>query len=139
MALLRHLISIPVAILIGLAIHLDWHLARPMDQRLSAHWSAHWILAVPLFLGVAWYFARRWPVRAGWPLVLTVALGVLIGEVIEPLLEVWAGSTLSQAYAPARVHAFLTFIGTGLLTLILAATGLSLAGRDKHRSSGPAT
>jgi len=116
-ASLRRLISLPVALIIGLGIHMDWHLARPMDQRLSAHLSAHWILAVPLFLGVAWYFARRWPVRGIWPVVVTVGVATLVGEVIEPLLEVLAGDTLADAYEPLRVRAFITYLGVGLVIL----------------------
>jgi len=135
-AALRRLISLPVALLIGLGIHLDWHLARPMDQRLSAHLSAHWILAIPLFAGVAWYFVRRWPVGGIWPGVLTVAVGVLLGEIIEPLLEVLAGDTLADAYEPLRVRAFITYLGAGIVTLGVTLAFLRFVVRDRGRSFG---
>ncbi|HXV86277.1 MAG TPA: hypothetical protein VD793_06245 [Gemmatimonadales bacterium] len=127
----RSWFSLRIALAVGAAIHLDWHVARPLHHRLSLGWSLHWSLAVPLFLAIGWYAARRWP-RSPWrPALLSVATGVLLGEVAEPVGEVlFAGAGLAEVYAAERTRAFTQFMVAGLAALVAGA----LAGL---RPSGP--
>ena len=99
--------SLPLALLLGLFIHLDWHLARHGHDGRSLGWDAHWLLAVPIFAFAAWRIARRWPPPDNpWrPAALSVALGILLGQVIEPLAEIiHYQATLAEELEPARLH-----------------------------------
>src|SRR5262245_46148731 len=48
-------------LLLGSAIHADWHFARPAHHRLSLDLSWHWLLAIPVFALAAYYVASRKP------------------------------------------------------------------------------
>src|SRR2546427_7756123 len=110
--------SLPLALLLGLFIHLDWHLARHGHDGRSLGWDAHWLLAVPIFALAAWYLARRWPDNPWRPAALSVALGILLGQVIEPLGEIIHFQlTLAEELEPARLAAFALFMVTGLVTV----------------------
>src|SRR6266699_4270964 len=123
-------ISFPLALLLGAAIHVDWHLARHAHDGRSLGWDAHWLLAIPIFAFAAWLIARRWPPPANpWrPAALTVALGILLGQVLEPLAEIiHYQATLADELEPARLTAFALFTVTGLVTM--GATLLALRRR----------
>jgi len=125
---LRSLVSLPLALLLGLFIHLDWHLARHEHDGRSLGWDAHWLLAIPIFAPASWYLARRWPrpVNPWRPAALTVALGVLLGQVLEPLGEIiHYQATLAEELEPARLTAFAAFTVTGVVTMGLALTALT--------------
>ena len=112
--------SLPLSLLLGVAIHLDWHLARHEHDGRSLGWDAHWLVAIPIFALAAWFLARRWPLPANpWrPAALTVALGILLGQVIEPLAEIiHYQATFAEELEPARLTAFALFTVTGLLTM----------------------
>src|SRR6266566_3834522 len=117
---LRSLLSLPVSLLVGASIHVDWHLARHEHDGRSLGWDAHWLVAIPIFAFAAWRIARRWPPPDNpWrPAALTVALGILLGQVIEPLAEIiHYQATLADELEPARLTAFAAFTVTGLLTM----------------------
>ena len=129
---LRSHVSFPVALFLGVFIHLDWHLARHEHDGRSLGWDAHWLVAIPIFALAAWRIARRWPPPANpWlPAALTVALGVLLGQVIEPLAEIiHYQATLAEELEPARLTAFAAFTVTGVVTM-----GLALAALTRRRA-----
>ena len=110
--------SLPLSLLLGLAIHIDWHLARHEHDGRSLGWDAHWLLAIPIFALAAWFIARRWPTNPWRPAALTVALGVFLGQVLEPLGEIiHFQATLAEELEPARLTAFALFTLTGLVTM----------------------
>lgn len=110
--------SLPVSLFLGAAIHLDWHLARYAHDGRSLGWDAHWLLAIPIFAFAAWRIARRWPDNPWRPAALTVALGVLLGQVLEPLGEIiHFHATLADELEPARLTAFALFMVTGVVTM----------------------
>lgn len=101
-----------------MAIHADWHIARPVHDRLSLGWSAHWLLAIPVFLGAGWYLARRWPGAWLRPAALSVGLGVLLGQAVEPLVEALHYQfPVAEAFEAPRLAAFAAFFAAGLATL----------------------
>ena len=124
---MRPFLSLPLSLLLGLSIHLDWHLARHEHDGRSLGWDAHWLLAIPIFALAAWFIARRWPPPDNpWrPAALTVALGILLGQVIEPLAEIiHYHATLAEELEPARLTAFAEFTVTGLVTMGLMLLAL---------------
>ena len=105
------------AVLLGAAIHLDWHLARPPHFRLSLAWREHWLLAVPVFGLLALWVARTWPARRWRASALIFGGGVLIGQVLEPLWErVDEVGAWDLAIPAERWTAFGAFMAAGLLT-----------------------
>ncbi|HET9386154.1 MAG TPA: hypothetical protein VFO67_13465 [Gemmatimonadales bacterium] len=115
--------SLPVwlsALWIGALIHVDWHAGRPGHDHLSFGLSYHWLLGVLTFAPVPWLLVRRWPnafVRAS---VLGIALGVLIGQGIEPLSEVILFGAGSEPFTNSvRWRVFAEFISAGLVTYIV--------------------
>ena len=129
---MRGLLSIPVALILAVAIHVDWHLARPHDHGgLSGGLALHWLLAIPVFALAAWYISRRF-VRAGMASIVTIGVAVVLGQIVEPLGEhVLLQDPLSEVFAAPRVMAFLTFLATGLLTYALVFTTLRRSGATK--------
>ena len=115
---MRRPLSLWVAVLIGVAVHADWHLARHGD-RLSGGLALHWLLAIPVFAFVAWYMHRRFAgsmIAAAW----TITLGLLLGQVVEPLTEVlFMGETWADVLAPERSSAFTLFLVVGIATFAL--------------------
>ncbi len=101
------------AVLVGAAIHLDWHMARH-HLHLSLGWREHWLSALPLFGFLAWWVARTWPARRWTASVLILGGGILLGQVIEPLWENVSAGAWRIAMSPDRWRAFAMFIATGL-------------------------
>jgi hypothetical protein len=122
----RGLLSIPFALILGAAIHVDWHLARSHDHGgLSGGLSYHWLIAVPLFAVAAWYLGRRseHPLTAG---AITTGVAVVLGQVLEPLGEhLFFSAPLSAVFAPDRLMAFATFMTAGVLSYWLMTWLLS--------------
>ncbi|MGH7568956.1 MAG: hypothetical protein ACREL9_08310 [Gemmatimonadales bacterium] len=130
---LRSLLSFRVALGIGLAIHIDWHLARPVHERLSFGWPGHWLLALPVFLAAGWYLTRGWPTAPARPAALSVGLGVVLGQVLEPLGEVLVyHATLAEVFEPTRLRAFAVFLAAGLVALALALAARRAGRRPLH-------
>ena len=128
----RSSFSLPLSLFLGATIHLDWHLARHEHDGRSLGWDAHWLLAIPIFAFAAWRIARRWPPPDNpWrPAALSVALGVLLGQVLEPLGEIiHFQATLAEELEPARLTAFAAFTATGVVTM-----GLALAALTRRRA-----
>ena len=108
------------ALLLGTAIHLDWHFARPTHHRLSLGLPWHWALAVPVFAIAAYYVARqnpRSPVKAS---ALLLGGATLLGAVLEPSWEYWIGhAPYEWAFGPERTWGAVAFVATGVATYAL--------------------
>lgn len=107
-------------LLLGSAIHTDWHFARPAHHRLSLDLSWHWLLAIPVFALAAWYVASRKPERPLAASLVVVGGGVLLGAILEPAYEYWlGGATWDWAWGPQRTWAAATFVATGIIAYAL--------------------
>lgn len=109
-----------LASLVGAAVHVDWHLARPGPHRLSFDLRYHWLSAVPVFGFVTWYAVRSWP---RWPVLASLALigtGLMLGQTLEPAVEMLMSERdWSQVMPPVRVESFLEFLVAGIVTNVL--------------------
>ena len=120
------------AVLLGAAIHLDWHFARPTHHRLSLGLSWHWMLAIPVFAVAAYWVTRqnpRNPVKAS---VILLGAATLLGAVIEPAWEYFVGhAPYDWAFGPERTWGAITYVATGAasyaLTWMLLRRRLSVA------------
>ena len=116
---MKALLSVPVIVALAVVVHTDWHFARPTHHRLSLGWSAHWTLCALAFAAAGWYLARRFP-RAPWQAAsLNAALGVFVGQIVEPILEAaFYDGRLAFDVEPERWLAF---------GQCMAAAGLAMA------------
>lgn len=120
------------AILLGAAIHLDWHFARPTHHRLSLGLSWHWILAIPVFAVAAHWVRRqnpRNPVKAS---AGVLGAATLLGAVIEPAWEYFIGNApYDWAFGPDRSWGAVMYVATGVasyaLTYMLLKRRVSVA------------
>ena len=69
-----------LSLLLGVVLHVDWHLARPLHHRLSLDWSYHWAFTAALFAVVGCIIARTWPTQR-WRLGAVVFLASAIAYV----------------------------------------------------------
>ena len=126
--------SMVSVVILAVAIHADWHLARGHDHgRLSGDVALHWVLALPVFAVLAALVSRgaanqRWH-RSAW----IVGGGVLVGQVLEPLTE-WLtdGVTWRWMVNGPRWTAFAEFMAAGLLTFLGVMGGVG----DREEGSG---
>jgi hypothetical protein len=110
------------ALWIGVLIHLDWHLGRPGHDHLSFGLGYHWVLGVLTFAPLPWLLVRRWPTSLTRASILVIALGVAIGQGIEPLGEIIHTGAGADAFAnPIRWRVFGEFMAAGILTYIASA------------------
>jgi hypothetical protein len=121
--------SLPVAVLLGVGIHVDWHLARH-HGRLSAAWPWHWTMALPLFTLGAWYVVRRWPGTTTRVSVGTIAAAMIIGQVLEPIGEyVFFGWPFSESFGVERLRAFMWFTLVGIIGYVVTVPLVKRLGR----------
>jgi hypothetical protein len=110
-------------LLLGTAIHLDWHLARPTHHRLSLGLSWHWVLAIPVFALAAYWVTRqtpRSPVKAS---ALLLGAAMLLGAVLEPAWEYWIGhAPYEWAFGPERTWGAVAYVATGLVAYAFTYT-----------------
>ncbi|MFL5381509.1 MAG: hypothetical protein ACJ8GN_03215 [Longimicrobiaceae bacterium] len=108
-----------LVLLLAVAIHVDWHAARPAvhHHRLSFGLEEHWLLAVPVFALAAAWAHRRWPDRLLAASIANLGLGALAAQVLEPLWEqAWYFHRFALDVEPARWAAFLEFVAAGVAT-----------------------
>jgi len=107
-----------LALLLSVAIHVDWHLARPGHHSgLSFGLPYHWLLALPLFAGL-WLLARRhWANELAKVLPIVLVLGVLLGQGLEPFAEMITSPPHQPFQSAERWRAFVEFMLAGLATL----------------------
>ena len=118
---MRRLLIVLLTAFLAVAIHVDWHLARPTHHRLSLGWSQHWIFAVIAFAIVGWVIARNWP-RAPAPVaMIVVGSSILLAQLIEPMIEVAATQCrLGFPVEPERWLPFGLCLGAGIPSLMIA-------------------
>ncbi len=113
-----------LALWVALAIHVDWHLGRPGEHHnLSFHLPHHWIFGILVSAHLAWYISRRWGPGSFWRAsVFIILVGILIGQGLEPLLEVFEGHMdWSPLTNLVRWHIFLSFVLAGTVTYFVVA------------------
>ena len=109
------------ALWIGALIHVDWHLGRPAHDHLSFGLPCHWLLAILTFAPLPWLLMRRWPNSATAACVV-IALGVLLGQGIEPLSEVMLYQAGAEPFTnPVRWRVFGEFMAAGIVTYLASA------------------
>ena len=121
----RH-IAVLLSLLLGVGLHIDWHLARPLHHRLSLDWSYHWAITAALFAVAGCVIARSWPGQR-WRLGAVVFVSAaLLAQVVEPVLEALLyDHRLGYDVEPARWIAF----GKSILASAIAyLTALLLCG-----------
>ena len=92
------------------AVHVNWHLGRPLHMRFSLSWANHWIVGLLLGIALASYAVRVSGLHALRQFVLIGALGLVGGQVLEPLGEVLVyGSSLEAVYPDVRWRIFWQF------------------------------
>jgi hypothetical protein len=96
---------------VAVAIHVDWHLARHIHARLSFGWAWHWVVAIPIFALMTWAILRKSLDHALLRSAFVILLGVLLGQVAEPL---WEGDGAIRDVE--RWRAFGGFMAAGLVT-----------------------
>lgn len=107
---------------IAVLIHVDWHLGRPGPDRLSFAFPYHWLLAVVAFAPLPWLLARRWPTALARVSALVIALGVVLGQGIEPLGEIVHAHGAADPFAnTVRWRVLAEFMTAGLLSFMAAA------------------
>jgi hypothetical protein len=122
-----------LALVLAAGIHADWHLARPHHHRWSAEWRQHWLFAIALFAFVGCLAARAWPGTRWRDGAWTLALGVLVAQGLEPVLEVAAYQhRLGYPDEPQRWAVFLVCVGVGI-PAFAAALWLCAPGAMRRR------
>ncbi len=114
----RSLTHALVVLGLAIAMHLDWHVARP-GHHLSLGWPAHWLLSIPVFALLAWYIHRAWPVHPLSPSVTMIGLAGFLAAVVEPAWEVWTGAPIAWAFGAERLKAFALFVVAGAVTHVV--------------------
>lgn len=97
-------------------MHLDWHVARPIEHHLSLGWRAHWLLGVPTFALIAWLIHRIWPAHRLAMSVTIVGIAGILAAVVEPAWEYWVDDApFEWAFGRVRLEAFVSFVAAGIV------------------------
>ena len=112
---------------LAVLVHVDWHVGRPADMPPSLGWSLHWLLGIVM----GWSFLRRRGSQTeGVDLVIALGLGLVLGQLVEPTLEVLIFQESFATVNPAvRWELFGTFILALTGGVAAAAVGSRLSGR----------
>lgn len=118
---MRRSAMLALSLLLATGIHVDWHLARSHHHRLSLEWRQHWIFAAAVFAVVGWVVARRWPAGRWRVGVWTLVCGVLLAQLVEPVLELaFYRHRFGYPVEPDRWAVFLVCIAVGVPAYVLA-------------------
>ena len=117
---MRRLVSLPLVLFLAVAIHVDWHSARPHHFRLSLGWPYHWLLGVAAFALAAAYVVRRWPGDLWEASAVNVLAGVAVGILVIPAATVLYYERRVGGPSAAEWSAFAQFATAGLLTYLVA-------------------
>jgi hypothetical protein len=114
---MRRLLFAVLVLALAVAVHVDWHLARPAyhHRRLSLGWDQHWLFAALAFAAVGWVVARAWPDRPWRPGAWIAALALVLAQGVEPASEVALSfHRLGYPNEPGRWAAFFVCVAGGL-------------------------
>ena len=126
---MRRYISISSILLLGLLVHLDWHLGRSHDHRFSGEWSYHWITGFLGCLLVVFLVARKSPRWLTPAAALNVALGLVLGQFLDPLGEALVSHLpVAQIVTAERSQIFREFMIAGIAGVV---AGILLLGKQK--------
>ncbi len=97
-------------------------------MRLSLAWRLHWLVGLVTGAAMAWLLARRFERQAAWRwLALVGALGFVLGQIVEPTLEVVAyGVTFEQVYPSVRWRLFAEFTAAWVAGSVLVLVGATI-------------
>lgn len=114
------LLSPLVILALTVVIHADYHLARPVTH----HWSFglwwHWASCAAVFALAGGYMAWRWPADRWRVAAINVPLGLIGGQVIEPLLEgIPFGEGIGWDVPPDRWDAFGLCAAAGIASVVI--------------------
>ena len=114
-------VAMMAGLILAVALHADWHLARSHHHRLSLEWPYHWAATALVFALVALAIARRWPAKR-WPIgIATVVIAIVVAQLIEPVLEaVVYDHQLAFDVEPERWAAFGQALTAGIPAFALA-------------------
>ena len=103
-----------LSLVLGVVLHVDWHMARPLHDPRSLDWSLHWAITAAVFALAGCLIARRWP-RQRWRLGAVVFVAaVVLAQIVEPVLELMIyEDRFGYDVEPARWMAFLKSIVAG--------------------------
>ena len=117
---MRARLSIWLALLIAVAIHVDWHIGRGHHFRLSGGTPYHWLIAIPTFVCVAWIVGRHWSHAVHTAGMRTIVVGVLAGQIVEPFGELlFYRNPAAVVWGSSRWPIFAEFLAAGLLTYVI--------------------
>ena len=84
--------------------------------------SYHWLLAILTFAPLPWMMMRRWPKSPYAASAVAIALGILLGQGIEPLSEVILFQVGAEPFTnPIRWRVFGEFMAAGIVTYLTSA------------------
>jgi hypothetical protein len=113
-------LSLPLVLFLAVAIHVDWHGARPHHYRLSLAWPYHWLLGVAAFALAAAYVVYRWPDDLWEASAVNIVAGVFAGIIVIPAATTLYYQHRLEVASAAEWSAFTQFATAGLLTYLVA-------------------
>ena len=116
-------------------VHVDWHVGRPADMPPSLEWPLHWILGLVTGAAMGWLFLKESAnVHSGVDLLVAIGLGLVLGQVMGPVVEmVGFGVSFAEVVPAVRWVLFAQF--TVALMGSVAAVGASTRlGRRAHNA-----
>ncbi len=131
---MRRYISIPAVLLLVVIVHVDWHLARGHHHRLSMEWHYHWIIGFAALAALFLFAARKWPKHFLGTAFLNAAIGLFLGQIIEPLLEALGYHVpVAAVFSPERWRVFCEFLIAGVAGSLF---GVALVYISRRAASG---
>lgn len=110
----RLLVSWWLVLLLAVVLHVDWHAGRPDHFRLSLAWPLHWVIGLVAGGALAFHARRAWPDRYAAAVLANGVVAVLLGQGIEPLLEVlFYGEPFAVVLPLERWRIFIEFAAAG--------------------------
>ena len=113
---MRRYLSIPLVIVLAVIVHLDWHLARSHHHRLSMEWQYHWVIGFFAFVLLLLFCSWKWPEHFLRAALLNALVGLLLGQIVEPLSEAWGYHvSVADVFTLERWRVFFEFSLAGMI------------------------
>ena len=133
---MQRYVSIWATLLIAVIVHVDWHFGRGHDHHLSLSLRYHWMLGLVAFFLLALFCARKWPRNAVVAALVNGILGLFIGQIVEPLLEVVLYRVpVANGFTGERWAVFGQF-GAAAVVGLLSGLGIIWFNRRAHPQLG---